>query len=310
MSDWGPGLLEATFVLVGLLLAVTGIRSFLDKTNPRRVTTAAFWLLLGASFAFGKVFPHKVTGVMILVIAALSLARGVKTGSFDEGTPEEREASARRLGNWIFVPALSLAAIAVAISTWAPFGEQSGTLSIGVASVAALMIVWAMTRAPARVVVSQADRMIQQVGPVGMLPQFLAVLGVVFTTAGVGDVVSKGIAGIVPDNSPLAGVIAYCVGMALFTIIVGNTFAAFTVITAGIGVPFVIALGGDPVIVGAIAMTAGFCGTLVTPMAANFNALPVALLEMKDNYGVIKAQAPLAAILFVIQVALMYFWAF
>ena len=157
---------------------------------------------------------------------------------------------------------------------------------------------------------AQSDRMIQQVGPVGMLPQFLAMLGVVFTSAGVGEVVSNGIAKIVPDGSQLAGVIAYCVGMALFTIIVGNTFAAFTVITAGIGIPFVIALGGDPVIAGAIAMTTGFCGTLVTPMAANFNALPVGLLEMKDTYGVIKAQAPIAAVMFVIQVALMYFWAF
>ena len=152
--------------------------------------------------------------------------------------------------------------------------------------------------------------MIQQVGPIGMLPQFLAMLGVVFTSAGVGEVVADGIAGIVPDGNPFAGVIAYCVGMALFTAIVGNTFAAFTVITAGIGMPFVIALGGDPVVAGALAMTAGFCGTLVTPMAANFNALPVALLEMKDPYGVIKAQAPLAAVLFVIQVVLMYFWAF
>jgi uncharacterized membrane protein len=292
------------------LLAVTGVRSFLDRTNPRRVTSAAFWLILGATFAFGAVLPYGVTGIMILIIGGLSLARGVKTGTLDEGTPEERAAGARRLGNWLFVPALSLAAIAVAIATWAPFGDVSGTLSIGVASVLALILAWVLTRAPARVVVAQSDRMVQQVGPVGMLPQFLAVLGVLFTSAGVGEVVSKAIAGIVPDNSPLAGVIAYCLGMALFTIIVGNTFAAFTVITAGIGVPFVIALGGDPVIAGAIAMTAGFCGTMVTPMAANFNALPVALLQMKDNYGVIKAQAPLAAVLFVIQVVLMYLWAF
>ena len=174
----------------------------------------------------------------------------------------------------------------------------------------ALFIAWALTRAPAPVVVAQSDRMIQQVGPVGMLPQFLAMLGVVFTSAGVGEVVANAIAKVVPEGNQLAGVIAYCIGMALFTIIVGNTFAAFTVITTGIGIPFVIALGGDPVIAGAIAMTAGFCGTLVTPMAANFNALPVGLLEMKDTYGVIKAQAPLAAVLFVIQVALMYVWAF
>ena len=112
-----------------------------------------------------------------------------------------------------------------------------------------------------------------------MLPQFLAMLGVVFTAAGVGEVVADAIAKIVPDGNQFAGVLAYCVGMALFTAVVGNAFAAFTVITTGIGVPFVIALGGDPVIAGALAMTAGFCGTLVTPMAANFNALPVALLR-------------------------------
>jgi uncharacterized membrane protein len=310
MSDLGPALLEATYVLIGLLLALSGVRAFLDHTNPRRVTTAAFWLLLGAIFALGSVLPDRVTGVLLLGIAALSFARGVKTGTFEEGTPQEREGHARRLGNWLFVPALSLAAIAVAIATWAPFGDQSGSLSICIASILALFIAWALTRAPAAVVVAQSDRMTQQVGPVGMLPQFLAMLGVVFTSAGVGEVVADAIAKVVPDGNQLAGVIAYCVGMALFTIIVGNTFAAFTVITTGIGIPFVIALGGDPVVAGAIAMTAGFCGTLVTPMAANFNALPVGLLEMKDTYGVIKAQAPLALVLFVIQVALMYVWAF
>lgn len=306
MSDWGPDLLKATYVLIGLMLALTGLRSYLDRTNPRRVTTAAFWLLLGFIFAFGEVVPFKVTGVLLLVIAVLTLTKGVTVGTFDEGTDEQRAEGARRHGNWLFVPALSLAAIAVLVSTWAPFGEQSGTLSIVVASIAALGIVWVMTKAPAKVVVEQSDRLVQQVGPIGMLPQFLAMLGVVFTASGVGDVVANAIAGIVPEGNKFAGVLAYCIGMALFTAIVGNAFAAFTVITAGIGVPFVLALGGDPVIAGALAMTAGFCGTLVTPMAANFNALPVALMQMKDNNGVIKAQAPLAAVLFVAHVVLMY----
>ena len=113
-----------------------------------------------------------------------------------------------------------------------------------------------------------------------------------------------------PEGNRFIGVVAYCLGMMIFTMIMGNGFAAFTVITAGIGVPFVMAQGGDPVVAGALAMTAGFCGTLLTPMAANFNALPVALLEMKDPNGVIKAQAPIAFLLLVIHIALMYFWAF
>ena len=310
MNDIGPHLLSGMYVLIGVLLALTAVRAILDRSNPRRWTTGAFWLLLAFTFAFGAVVPAWVVGVAVLALGALSLARGVKVGTLQEGTDEEKEAGARRLGNWLFLPALSLAAIAVAIATWAPFGESSGTLSIGVASILALLIAWALTRAPAKVVLGQSDRLIQQVGPVGMLPQFLAMLGVVFTAAGVGNVVADLIAGIVPEGNKFAGVLAYCIGMAVFTAVVGNAFAAFTVITAGIGVPFVIALGGDPVVAGALGMTAGFCGTLITPMAANFNALPVALLEMKDNNGVIKAQAPIAAALFITHVVLMYLWVF
>ena len=310
MSDWGPWLLDTMFVLVGALLAMVGIRQLFDATNNRRYTTAAFWIILGFIFAFGESANKTFIGVLILVLGALTLSKGVKMGRIVEGTDEEKEEGARRLGNWLFVPALSLAAFAVAISTWSPFGEESGTVSIGVASILSLAVAWILTRAKARTVVDQTDRLIQQVGPIGMLPQFLAMLGVVFTAAGVGEVVSDAIAKIVPDGNKFAGVLAYCVGMALFTAVVGNAFAAFTVITTGVGVPFVIALGGDPVVAGALAMTAGFCGTLVTPMAANFNALPVALLEMKDNNGVIKAQAPIAAVMFVAHVVLMYFWAF
>lgn len=142
------------------------------------------------------------------------------------------------------------------------------------------------------------------------MPQFLAALGVLFTASGVGQVISKGISSFLPEGNHLIGVIAYVLGMVLFTMLMGNAFAAFTVITASIGIPFVIAQGGDPIIAGALAMTGGFCGTLLTPMAANFNTLPVALLEMKQEFGVIKAQAPIALALIVIHIALMYFWAF
>ena len=50
------------------------------------------------------------------------------------------------------------------------------------------------------------------------------------------------------------------------------------------------AIGGNPAIVCAIGMLSGFCGTLMTPMAANFNIVPAALLELPDRNGVIRAQ--------------------
>ncbi|PKQ71655.1 5-oxoproline transporter, DUF979 family subunit [Aeromonas sobria] len=146
-----------------------------------------------------------------------------------------------------------------------------------------------------------------------VLLALLAVVIAQFTTlgeSGVGDVISQGISTVVPMGSPFIGVVAYCLGMMVFTMIMGNAYAAFTVITAEIGIPFVVAQGGDPVIAGALAMTAGFCGTLMTPMAANFNALPAALLEMKDLNKVIKVQVPMALTLVLIHIALMYYWAF
>ena len=158
--------------------------------------------------------------------------------------------------------------------------------------------------------VEDGARMLQQMGPASMLPQLLVALGALFTQAGVGVVISDMISGVVPVDSRFFGVVAYVLGMAIFTLIMGNAFAAFSVITAGIGIPFVLAQGANPAIVGALALTAGYCGTLLTPMAANFNIVPAALLETRNQYSVIKYQAPVALVLLVLHIFAMYFLAF
>jgi uncharacterized membrane protein len=64
--------------------------------------------------------------------------------------------------------------------------------------------------------------------------------------------------------------------------------------------------GGDATIMSAIGMLSGFCGTLMTPMAANFNLVPAALLELHDRNGVIKAQVPTALALLMFNTVAMY----
>jgi uncharacterized membrane protein len=89
--------------------------------------------------------------------------------------------------------------------------------------------------------------------------------------------------------------------------IMGNAFAAFPVMAAAIGIPILIhADGGNPAVVGAVGMLAGFCGTLMTPMAANFNIVPAALLELRNQYGVIKAQVPTALAMLLANIVILY----
>jgi len=110
----------------------------------------------------------------------------------------------------------------------------------------------------------------------------------------------------IPMNLPAIAVIVYTTGMALFTIIMGNAFAAFPVMTAGIGLPLIVGrFHGDPVVMSAVGMLSGFCGTLMTPMAANFNIVPAAVLELKDRNAVIKVQVPTALLLLTVNTAIM-----
>ncbi|MCI3027950.1 DUF979 domain-containing protein [Desemzia sp. C1] len=300
-------LLEFFFILTGFLLIYTAGSVFVDKTHPTRLGTTLFWLLLGVIFAIGNFIPYTLSGIMLLVIGALTLLKQVKLGHVRPVEEAEAEKASDRIGNWVFLPVVVLAAVAVGV---AQFTELGGQVGIGIGAVVSLMTGILVTRATPKTVMDDSNRMIQQVGTTGILPQLLAALGVIFTAAGVGEVIAGGISTVLPEGNRFLGVVAYCLGMVIFTMIMGNAFAAFTVITAGIGVPFVISQGGDPVIAGALAMTVGFCGTLLTPMAANFNALPAALLEMKSETGVIKEQTPLALIMIVVHIALMYFWAF
>lgn len=300
-------LLEGLYVLSGLVSLVTAVSAWMDPEHPTRVGTTVFWGLLAVIFVFGRWLPPVLVGAMLVVMGLLTALRQVKFGNLVGATDEFREKSARRLGNLLFVPALSIAVFAFGIAQFTTLG---GLVGLGIGAVVATILALLLTKAGPGMVAQDGSRLLQQIGAASILPQLLTALGALFSAAGVGDVIAKGISRVIPAESIIFGVIAYAVGMALFTIIMGNAFAAFAVITAGIGVPFVLEYGANPAIIGSLALTAGYCGTLMTPMAANFNVVPVAVLEMKDKNGVIRAQLPIAFLLLVIHIILMVVLAF
>jgi uncharacterized membrane protein len=308
--------LEWVYVVAGLLTAAVAVLSFGDRSNPRRRRTSLFWSLLALSFLAGSHLGDFGNGLLVLAIAATA-ALGLGQGRPRTTDRAARQASALRWKETLFVVALIIPAVAMAgaLGVKAPGIDwkavldvkQATVISLTAGAVVALAVGVAVLRPPVLAPLQEARRLMDAVGWAAVLPQALAALGAVFALAGVGKVIGHLTAQAIPVDSRLAVVVAYCLGMALFTVVMGNAFAAFPVMTAGVGLPLIVGkFGGDPAVMAALGMLSGFCGTLVTPMAANFNIVPAALLELPDRYAVIKAQAPTAAVMLLANIALMY----
>lgn len=296
--------LNVVWVIIGLITIYAGIKNLLDKENPSRAGTAVFWCSFGIVCGFGSWLPAKVSGVLVLIMCLPPIFKKVKIGKTDNPTKEHTEQQFKKIGMKIFVPAFS---VAVCSLFFALFSNMSSMVAITVGVIVAMILLMAFDakqNKPA-VFLNDSERFLGITGPLSMLPQLLGCLGGVFTAAGVGDVIAQLVEKIVPKGNVNIGIIVYAIGMVLFTMIMGNAFAAITVMTVGIGAPFVLAYGANPVVIGMLALTCGYCGTLLTPMAANFNILPVAILNMKDRWGAIKNQVLVAIFMLVFQICYM-----
>jgi len=299
---------EIFYCVIGALFALNGIKALKDTGLKTRVPTAIFWFIVAFTFIAGPYIPKWITGACVVAMACMTASRKVKQSASNVPTAEETRSNADKFGFKVFIPALTLALVAVLVATfWKALGANN---AIGVSALIALIVALCLFKAKPATALADGTRLLDNVGPVGLLPQVLSALGALFTAAGVGDVIATGVGMVVPEGNKLAAVAVYCIAMALFTMIMGNGFAAFSVITVGIGIPFVIAQGADPIVVGALGLTAGYCGTLMTPMAANFNIMPAALLETKSKYAIIFSQIPVAITMLVIHIILMYVLAF
>lgn len=300
----GTKILEVFYILMGFMSVYAGVRNLRDKTNPARYGTFVFWSLLGVVIAFGRWIPSIVDGVLIVLMVIPAILRQVRTGTTN-AAPSKAESvrNFESIGMKVFVPALSIGVFAIIGALIPSIGALTGC-SIGV--IVGVVILMAFNHENKTITfLNDSERLLSAMGPLSMLPMLLASLGAIFTAAGVGDVIAKLVGGVIPKGNVVIGIIVLCIGMMLFTMVMGNAFAAITVMVVGIGAPFVLAFGADPAVVGIIALTCGYCGTLMTPMAANFNIVPVALLEMKDRWGVIKNQVPVALVMIVFQIIYM-----
>lgn len=313
--------LQLVYWLAGAVFAAFSVLSFGDRNNAKRFGNSAFWGLVGLSFLAGDRLGDIGNGVLVLGLAAIAGLGGLGRGQPATTSSEERKALAARFGEKLFIPALTLPiVVALGVLVVKPLQihgtpildpKQATLISLAFAAVVATSVGLVLLRQPLISPLQEGRRLIDTVGWAALLPQMLAALGAIFTLAGVGGVIGDLVTAWIPMDARLTAVVVYCGGMAFFTMIMGNAFAAFPVLTGGIGLPILVGkFGGDPAIVCSIGMLSGFCGTLSTPLAANFNLVPAALLDLPDRYAVIKAQIPSAIPLLIANMVLMYVLAF
>ena len=309
------------YALAGAMFAGIAVLSALDRSNARRFGNAAFWGLMALSLLAGDVLGDFGNGLLVLGLAGLAGFGLIGRSHPPTTNEEERERWSGRLRNRLFLPALIIpvtALVGTLAYNYTPVGslgwiepkrETYVFLALGVLLALGTIFVW--LRPPAIAPLQEGRRLIDAIGWAAVLPQMLAALGVLFAAAGVGTIIGEITGLVIPKGNVFAAVCVYAVGMALFTMIMGNAFAAFPVMAAAIGVPLLIqSYHGNPAVIGAVGMLAGFCGTLMTPMAANFNLVPAALLELKDQYGVIRAQILTALPLLAANILFLYVGAF
>lgn len=315
--------MQVIFYLIGFVLCTIAWFSWRDVSNPKRVTTALFWFLFSVGFVFGdamlavigKVWTHRIMGAVVFTLALLAGFNllGSGKGSTDHAS---KVAAAQRLGNRLFLPAVAIPVLTVLftltasywqINGWHLFDPKNMTLAC-LALACSLSVAYAgkVTGGTAWQAVKESRSLVDAIGWALILPLMLAMLGGVFVAAKTGASIQQLVTLLIDPSSRTALIIVYCVGMALFTMIMGNAFAAFPVMAAGIALPFLIQQHhANPAPLMALGMLSGYCGTLMTPMAANFNIVPAALLELKDKYQLIRYQVPTALAVLVCNIILM-----
>jgi len=305
------------YVFAGAVFAAFAIGSARDETNARRWGNAAFWTLVAASFWFGDFLGDLGNGVLVLALVALAGTHRLGRGSKEPNTRPERERLSARYGNRLFLPALIIPFTALVGTLMFNYTPLKGTglidpkavtlVLLGIGVIIALVTCFIWLKPTAIAPIDDGSRLMNGVGWAAVLPQMLAALGTIFAAAGIGTTIGALAGAIIPSGSIFLAVLLYALGMVVFTVIMGNAFAAFPVMAAAIGVPILIHQdGGNAAVIGAVGMLSGFCGTLMTPMAANFNIVPAALLELKSQYGVIRAQVPTAIPLLIANILILY----
>ena len=306
------------FWLLGIILLIVAGMTFLDKKHPKRLSSGTFWLIYAIIFLGGDILPPELIGVLVITMAILAGFKKVIAGNHTQMDIVKRKLSALKLGNKLFLPVLMIPLTAVIctivlksvkLGNLYLFDPQNITIiGVGLGSIIGLILACIITKDTPLQGLRESRRLIDSLSWAIVLPQMLAMLGLVFAQTGVGLATASVITQYINMDYKFVAVSVYVLGMALLTIVMGNAFVAFPVMAGGVGIPILIGIYHvNPAAMAAIGMLSGYCGTLMTPMAANFNIVPAALLELTDKNQIIKVQIPTGISILIANLFILYF---
>ncbi len=308
----GLDALEPAYQVAGLFLALVAAGCWLDRSGEHRLGRAVFWGLYALSFLAGSWLDATANGALVVALVAASCLLPSRPGRLPAGQAPVLLSAPWRLVLPIFLLPMLTAAGVLAIHILAQHGlpitsrQQSTPVALVAAALMSLLAAMALLRAPLDMAIHQGRRLLDAIGPVAVLPQLLASFGTVLAQAGLGQTITATLARAWPQPEPWLAVLLYGGGMVLLTVLLGNAFAAFPIMTVGVALPMLVQQHhADPAATAAVGMLCGYCGTLLSPLAANFNLVPVGLLGLDDRLAVIKAQAPTAIMLLLVNLLLL-----
>ena len=153
---------EFFYCIIGLIFIGTGFKALKDPTCEKRITTAAFWFILAATFIAGPYFPRWITGLCVVLMAILTAFKRVAPSSSDVPAAAKTRAAADRLGYSVFIPPLLLAFSAVLVATF--FKSLGANNAIGVSGVIALIAAFLLFRPKPVYAAKDCTRLTDNVG--------------------------------------------------------------------------------------------------------------------------------------------------
>ena len=238
------------YLLAGAMFAAFALLSALDTAHSKRFGNAAFWGLMALSLLGGDVIGDLGNGLLVLGLAGLAGSGLIGRSSPPTTSAAKRAAWSEQLGDRLFLPALIIpitALLGTLAYNYTPLGgtgwiepKRETYVFLGLGVLLAIGAIFAWLRPPAIAPLQEGRRLIDAIGWAAVLPQMLASLGVLFAAAGVGDAIGSLTRMVIPDGSIFLTVAVFALGMALFTMVMVNAFAAFPVMAAAIGVPLLI----------------------------------------------------------------------